>query len=85
MKNRPIIAALKSFIADAIEHARLFVHTNTFKNCLLFGVAAFASNLDAAWLDAHPTIKTWLPPALAAFTAVSYKVAQQVAEKKQNG
>jgi hypothetical protein len=83
MTKTPILAALKRFLAEAIDSARELVFTNTFKTSVLFGLAAFLSNLDAAWLNEHPTIKTWLPPALAAFTAISYKVGQIRAAKRK--
>lgn len=80
--KRPIIDALKRLVAEAIDHGRLFLHTNTFVNCLLFGGAAFASNLSPEWLADHPAIRMWLPPALAAFSAVTLKISQQIAEKR---
>jgi hypothetical protein len=83
-RNRPILDALKRLVADGIEHCRLFLHTNTFLNCVLFGGAAFLSNLPAEWLKDRP----WLPPTVAALIAISVKITQQVteaAEKKPNG
>jgi hypothetical protein len=81
-KKRPIIDALKRCIADAIEHGRLFVRTNTCMNCIVFGVAAFASNLSPEWLAEHQWWARWTPPMLAAFSAITIKISQQVAERK---
>ena len=83
--NHPILDDLRNLLADMADHFISFLHSNTFLNCILFAGAAFLSNLTPEWLQAHPGWRTWLPPSLAAFTAISVKINQQIAEKKQNG
>ena len=38
--------------------------------------AAFLSNLSPEFLAQHQALKTWLPPCLAGFSAISYKLYQ---------
>lgn len=60
-----------------------FLQSNTFLNVILFGIATFAMNLSPEWLANHPAWRQWLPPSLAAFWAVSTKINQLIAERKQ--
>lgn len=77
--SEPLTLTEQALVAAA-RQIRGLLRSNTLWLTILLTAAAFAAAVDPTWLTAHPWLKTWWPPMLAAL-GVLVKMAQIQREK----
>lgn len=70
-----VMVATKRWLFHIAQHLIMLFHSNTMWIALAWMAVEAGRVLDPTWLAAHPVIKTWIGPAIAA-GAVMVKIMQ---------